>query len=236
MHREAADALEGVGAKMRALRLERKVSLRGLARQIHVTPSLISQIETGKIRPSVASLYAIASALDVPLDYFFGESPRRTGQTPRSSLPSMAEMVAQREKEAETVTPGNGADSGESPRPSTQVVRRQERERIGIDGFGGVVIWERLTDRDPQIDFLEIHYDPGASSARNYLRHSGKEYGVVLEGELTVSLAFEDYRLRAGDSIAFESSTPHRLANLGSTPVCAIWVVTNRQFQPSSSS
>jgi lipopolysaccharide/colanic/teichoic acid biosynthesis glycosyltransferase len=43
------------------------------------------------------------------------------------------------------------------------------------------------------------------------------------------TLAFEEFVLQPGDSIAFDSSTPHRLSNRGTVAVRAIWVVTNRQ-------
>ena len=75
MAKDAGDPLLGVGARMRALREQRKIGLRALARMVDVTPSLISQIETGKINPSVSSLYAIATALDVSMDFFFGSAP-----------------------------------------------------------------------------------------------------------------------------------------------------------------
>ena len=42
--------------------------LRVLADRLGVSPSLISQIETGRANPSVSTLYAIAAELDVSLD------------------------------------------------------------------------------------------------------------------------------------------------------------------------
>ena len=43
------------------------MSLRGLAAASGVSPSLMSQIETGKVEPSLSTLRKIAIALDVPL-------------------------------------------------------------------------------------------------------------------------------------------------------------------------
>ena len=56
------------------------------------------------------------------------------------------------------------------------------------------------------------------------IRHVGTEYGFILSGTLEVTLGFETYRLTTGDSISFDSSRPHRLANVGDIPVEAIWV------------
>ena len=214
MSKESAEALGGVGAKMRAMRVTRKLSLRALARLVNVTPSLISQIETGKINPSVSSLYAISMALDVPMDFFFGGSDKQ-------GAPGVRVARISEDDEA-------GPDAVVDIR--SPVARVGTREVITIDGFGGSVLWERLTkEQDPMVDFLEIRYDTGAASAQNQLRHSGREFGLVLEGELTITLAFEEYVLSVGDSIAFESTTPHRLANLGTEPVRALWVVINRR-------
>ena len=54
-----------VGARIRQARLERGTSLRALAREIGVSASLVSQIETGKSQPSVSTLYAICLLLHI---------------------------------------------------------------------------------------------------------------------------------------------------------------------------
>jgi transcriptional regulator with XRE-family HTH domain len=73
---------EGVGAHLRARREEQGVSLRELARRLQISPSALSQIETGKSRPSVGTLYAIVSELRMSLDELFAASPtaRRPSQ------------------------------------------------------------------------------------------------------------------------------------------------------------
>jgi len=73
-------------------------------------------------------------------------------------------------------------------------------------------------------------YEPGAAScdADSYMRHAGKEYGIVLSGQLAVAVGFEDYLLGPGDSISFDSTIPHRLWNPGDEAVRGIWVVTGR--------
>jgi hypothetical protein len=69
----------------------------------------------------------------------------------------------------------------------------------------------------------------GASSTEDeYQRHPGHEWGYVLEGELQIKIGFEEYTLKPGDSISFDSTLPHRLANAGEVPVRAIWFVLGR--------
>lgn len=59
---------EDVSARIREARAARGLTLRELAARIDVSASLISQIEHGKVRPSVNTLYALARELHVSLD------------------------------------------------------------------------------------------------------------------------------------------------------------------------
>src|SRR5882757_403798 len=73
---------EPVGAGLRKHREEAGMSLRALAREVGVSPSLISQIEHGKATPSVATLYAIVSELGISLDELFFDNPRGAAAIP----------------------------------------------------------------------------------------------------------------------------------------------------------
>jgi len=68
-------AAEDIGERLRDARLRQGLSLRGLAKSLGVSPSLISQVETGKTQPSVSTLYAIVSQLGVSLDELLGVGP-----------------------------------------------------------------------------------------------------------------------------------------------------------------
>ena len=56
-------------------------------------------------------------------------------------------------------------------------------------------------------------------------RHSGREWGYVLEGTLNLTIGFDEHVLGSGDSVAFDSTVPHRLHNEGTEEVRAIWYV-----------
>jgi transcriptional regulator with XRE-family HTH domain len=108
------------------------------------------------------------------------------------------------------------------------IQRATERHRIRL---ASGVIWERLTTRsEPGIEFLYVIYEVGGASSPEdaFQRHNGHEWGYVLSGTLQVTVGFRQFLLEAGDSLSLESSTPHRLANLGDTPVHAIWFVVGR--------
>jgi transcriptional regulator with XRE-family HTH domain len=204
---------EDVGPRLRAHREQGGLSLRELARRLGVSPSAISQIETGKSRPSVSTLYSIVTELGMSLDELFG-APNSV-QSP----------------EASAAAPPAPGDRTSWPQPSAERHVQRADSRATIDLESGVR-WERLTPGpDHDTDFLFVTYDvEGSSSEGNRsMRHSGHEYGLVLSGTLEVTVGFEHYLLGPGDSISFDSTVPHRLTNLGDEPVRGVWVVVGRQ-------
>jgi transcriptional regulator with XRE-family HTH domain len=97
------------------------------------------------------------------------------------------------------------------------------------------VRWERLTrERDSGVEFLYVTYPVGAESCPEdaLTTHGGREYGYVSSGTLGVQVGFETYELGPGGSIAFDSTSPHRLWTIGGEPVHAIWVVIGREADP----
>jgi transcriptional regulator with XRE-family HTH domain len=199
-----AGELEDIGTKLREERERVRISQRELARRIGLSASMISQIESGQSKPSVSTLYAIVSELGVSVDDIFG------GGNGAAASPGSAGAV-----------PDGAADHG-------PMVRLEDRHVIDLDSG---VRWERLTSHEHEdVDFLHVVYDVGGSSASDakMMRHPGREYGVVLEGRLGVQLGFDEYALGPGDSIAFDSTQPHRLWNLGDVPVSGIWFVVGR--------
>jgi DNA-binding transcriptional MerR regulator/quercetin dioxygenase-like cupin family protein len=71
---------------------------------------------------------------------------------------------------------------------------------------------------------------PGGGSGESY-EHEGEEFLHVLRGDFEIWLgAGEHYRLKPGDSLYFESSTPHRWKNPGRTETWLLWVNTPPTF------
>src|SRR5215218_768324 len=197
-----------VGERLREMRQRRGVSVRSLARELGVSASLISQIETGKSQPSVSTLYAMTTALGISVEDVFASVP--AGDL---SVAIDGEMAAPGDEAAEAVggLPGMvvaalGAARGLRVGP---VVRPGDRQVLQLDSG---VTWERLGQLPhPHVDFLLITYEPGGSSSseNGLMRHGGSEYGYLLSGELVLTLGPEELRLRAGDAISFDSTTPH---------------------------
>jgi mannose-6-phosphate isomerase-like protein (cupin superfamily)/DNA-binding XRE family transcriptional regulator len=199
------------------------MSLRALAREVGVSPSLISQIEHGKATPSVATLYAIVSELGISLDELFFDNPR--GAAARDNPDPDPEP---------RMDPGDGRPSTRWQAPSDGPVLRQ-KNRLSLTLATGVR-WERLTaSHDPGVEFLYCTYPVGGESAPadHLMTHEGSEYGIILEGRCGATVGEEHYELETGDSIAFDSRTPHRIWNLnGDCPMVAIWTVVGRDGDP----
>lgn len=199
-----------LGPRLRERREQGGLTLRELARRLGISPSAISQIETGKSRPSVSTLYAIVSELGMSLDELF------SGQN-QERAPAAAPSAAR------------AGRAGREPSSKERHVQRAGTRRA-LDLETGVR-WERLTPHsDPDVDFLYVVYDVGGSSSEGgrASRHSGREYGLVLQGTLEVTVGFDAYELGPGDSISFDSTVPHCLRNIGSEPVRGIWLVIGR--------
>ncbi len=70
---------------------------------------------------------------------------------------------------------------------------------------------------------------PQSGSGDSYA-HEGEEFLYVLRGALNITLEREEYRLKAGDSFYFESSTPHHWKNPGRSEAWVLWVNTPPTF------
>ena len=202
------------------------MSLRDLADKAEISASMLSQIETGKVFPSVRSLYGIAAALAVSIDYFFPEQ-NNGGSPDEITENTMGQLTASEMRDAQLKNTTEIVKEFTAPaRTSSPIVHASSRPIIELKGG---VTWSRLTAlAEGGAEFLEITYNPGAASGANMSHHGGREFGLILEGELVIELGFESYTLHVGDSIIFESATPHRLINKSTELMRAVWVVLNQ--------
>ena len=83
-----------LGQRLRAARLAQGLSLRAIAADASVSPSLLSQVETGKVHPSVSTLYAIVTRLGISLDEVLDNKPVPGGRgRPRTGDPVQREAA-----------------------------------------------------------------------------------------------------------------------------------------------
>jgi transcriptional regulator with XRE-family HTH domain len=215
---------ESAGSRLRAERERQGIGLRELARRVKVSPSLISQVELGKARPSVGTLYGIVNELGISLDELFFDSAVAAGELRGREPLRLPDAAAGERRQLDASHPPTDA--------AELVVRRDERKAIQLDSG---VRWERLTPvSQSDLDFLYVVYDVGGASCAedSLMRHSGREYGHLIKGRLGVTVGFDTHELGPGDSISFDSTVPHRLFNAGTSPAEGIWFVTGRGETP----
>jgi transcriptional regulator with XRE-family HTH domain len=194
--------MEDLGAAIRAARVRKAMSLRAVAAAAEISPSLLSQVETGKTKPSVGTLYALVNVLEVSLDELMGVAPRVgvPAESSTGSEPITANPV-QRAEDNPTIVMENGV----------------KWERLAVEGAG-------------LVDALLTTYEPGSSSSveGKLMRHSGIEYGFIISGEVTLRLDFDVHVLRAGDSVCFDSHRPHLYENRTEKVAQGLWFVLGR--------
>ncbi len=205
-----SSAVARLGERIRKARLQRAIGVRELARRVECSASMISQIEKGLTNPSVSTLYSISRALGMSTDSLIaGAEPPAAGS-------------------AGDGHPGAPPSATSSTRRIPVVLHPEERRVIDLERG---VRWELLMPvPETNAEFMEVTYGVGGGSTEgeHAIRHNGREYSVILEGRLSVQIGFEQYVLEPGDSMAFDSTVPHRFWNAGPAPVRGIWFVVDR--------
>lgn len=225
--------MESLGPRLKELRGRAGLSLRELARQAEVSPSLVSQIENGKSRPSVSTLYTFARLLDVPVDELFdAEGAPDAVRAGRGRNGTAAPVRAPGAGAA-----GDGAPSATgSPDPANPWQPSEYATRISVVHpshrahlrMAEGVDWERLAATpEHDVNFMKITYAPGATSNAGgaLVSHAGYEYGLVLAGTVEVTVGHEVFVLSAGESLGFDSTIPHGLRNTGDVDFQGVWFV-----------
>lgn len=122
---------QAVGERVRGLRTERGLSLRGLASVTGFSPSFISQLEHGQVSPSISSMEKIAEALQVTLGEFFAaaaeaegglvvkaaQRAQMTSSWSNAAIDALSPMASRRRLDPVLITLQPGGRSGKHPYP-----------------------------------------------------------------------------------------------------------------------
>lgn len=225
------EPIVNLGGRLKRLREQKGLSVRGLARELGFSPSFVSQIENGKSQPSVATLYSLSQLLGVSIDELFASDDAvavNEGKVVAAAGGASPVGVAGTEdSRVNRSRLGSPADAW--PRDQVQarlsVTKPGLRHTLEMDSG---VVWNRLADNTgPNFDFIEILYPPHSSSTtdRRLLQHVGSEFGYLVEGELEVTVGFEVFTLHVGESVGFDSAVPHLFANRTDKVARGIWCV-----------
>jgi len=181
------DADVRVGRRVRALRLERKLSLAELAARTGVSIGALSQIERGMSSLRVRVIWPLAAALDI--------------------------------EPSALITDGDDAAS------DLYCVRAGSRRSLPVRSEG--IAKALLSPPGAALTGLMVTVEPGGGTAEAYA-HAGHEFGMVLSGEVELTVDGARYTLRSGDSFAFKSTLRHAFSNTGGERCQILWVNTTR--------
>jgi transcriptional regulator with XRE-family HTH domain len=180
-----ADVL--VGRRVRALRLERRLSLAELAGKAGISIGALSQIERGMSSLRVRVIWPLAAALDIE---------------PSALI----------------------ADGGDAIN-DLYCVRAGSRRSLPVHSEG--IAKQLLSPPAAALTGLLVTVEPGGGTAEAYA-HAGHEFGIVLSGEVELTVDAAKYVLKTGDSFAFKSTLPHAFRNPGGERCQILWVNTTK--------
>src|SRR5690348_11143671 len=166
-----------VGALIRRERQRQGLSLRELARRVGVSASMLSQVETDRTRPSVSTIYAIATELGISIDALLSD---RGGAGLDAA--DAADAVAEGGGGASAVNADTGTTGRRGPslgELGCQLVSPETRRKLELESG---VTWELLSDLLPHlVDFMYVTYEPGGrdrKSTRLNSSHPSISYAV----------------------------------------------------------
>jgi transcriptional regulator with XRE-family HTH domain/quercetin dioxygenase-like cupin family protein len=218
-----------VGSLIRRERQHQGLSLRELARRVGVSASMLSQVETGRTRPSVSTIYAIATELGLSIDALLSD---KEAAVATATAAAAGGGTADGSGAAGPRVRRGPVGTAAAADLASQLVRPEQRRKLELESG---VTWELLSDLLPHlVDFMFVTYEPGgrSSSSGKLMRHTGTEFAFLVRGKLKIQVGFDEYVLQAGDALAFDSSEPHLLVNEGTEPAEGIWFVLGRRMTP----
>lgn len=98
--------------------------------------------------------------------------------------------------------------------------------RLSKTNPGAIKLQQVGDARSHGLQILQETYQPGADTGETMLSHQASEGGIVVSGEIEVTVADTRRILKAGDSYLFDSRSPHRFRNISDAPAHVISACT----------
>ncbi len=188
-----------IGEKIRALRQQKRLTLQELSELTTLSKPLLSQIENQQVIPPLATLLKIAKGLKIDIHYFFEDEGHR-----QTYVLTRREDVREDEK---------------VPRPIANDVSRPYAYHSLAQGL-----------RHKHMEPFLVEFDKREWDDTLFFKHEGdEEFIYITEGELDFHYNNEVLRLRAGDSIYYDSSQQHGWVGGGEGKARAVAVMYTRE-------
>jgi transcriptional regulator with XRE-family HTH domain len=118
-----------------------------------------------------------------------------------------------------------GAKPGDDGASGGVVTREVQRAELKLWRTGISKQLLSPAGAENRLNLFLVHIEPGGSTGDELYTHDGEEAGLVLEGEMTLTVDAETWSLKTGDSFRFASRRPHRFSNpADDTKSVVLWV------------
>lgn len=199
-----------IGSKIKSLRKNRGLTLEELGKKSNLSKTYISQIENkDQTNPSVSVLKKITDAFNVPLMSLFDSNFEKKKVLEEENLKN--EYITNK-KDKEVI-----------------VIKSNERKILSYAHADWRI--ELLSpDLNRKIELILTVAPPGTTSGPEKFNHEGEECGIILEGSVVFKVNGNDYLLKEGDSIYFNSTLEHSWRVVGDKTLKKIWAITPPSF------
>jgi transcriptional regulator with XRE-family HTH domain len=118
-----------------------------------------------------------------------------------------------------------GAKENDAAAPDAIVTRERERAELNLWRTGISKQLLSPAGSEGRLNLFLVHMEPGGSTGDELYTHDGEEAGLVIEGEMKLTVDAESWTLKHGDSFRFASRRPHRFSNpSGDSRAVVLWV------------
>ncbi|MDU2064230.1 MAG: XRE family transcriptional regulator [Sporomusaceae bacterium] len=167
-----------IGARLKATRRKRHLSLDKVAELTGVSKTMLGQIERGESSPTLNTLWKIATGLKVSFSSLVSEPIQQTDCSSGQFVGFSAIQALAEDKGLLKIYP-----------------------QFSFDSMRGFEMF--LLELEPGCNHHSEAHDDGV-----------EEYIMVLEGEITIGVAAQEYRLKKGDVLRYFANQPHCYQNL----------------------
>lgn len=176
-----------IGPLLKKYRAHVRLTQTYVAQQSGISSSMLSQIESSIVSPSVSTLFAICNAMGMDMAY-------------------LMKLITE-------TNPVRVYHANERP-----------KEDYGNSAFEALIS-KQETPQGGYMFLLEIN--PGEEIALTGQGYEMTAMGYVISGAVTLFLnEKENYQLKKGDSVLFQSLCPHKFINSSKTLFSSVWSMT----------
>jgi transcriptional regulator with XRE-family HTH domain len=118
-------------------------------------------------------------------------------------------------------------DARENTGAAPDAVVTRERERANLNLWRSGISKQLLSPAgsEGRLNLFLVHMEPEGSTGDELYTHDGEEAGLVISGEMNLTVDAESWTLKQGDSFHFASRRPHRFSNpSGDAKAVVLWV------------